>query len=248
MTGLSLMLLVLLLNMDKLNDEFKEYSFRDLFDLQTGIVEDKYLPKSAKNKYNIEFLKINSFNEDGSLAEIMKSPIAQKKFGKVGNATNAKKNELKEVSEEKIIQENDFLIYTRGKPRGFSAHKFSKDLNPKYVATHHFIYLRPRLNVLDINLSYLHLMVDLFIQKQLTENYERKIIKNKSSQNIGNSISIKELKDLKIKLLKDRSAQDQVVEEYKLKLQQYQESLKSLETLENEIYNNDYEIEKNNGV
>ncbi|QOW09770.1 hypothetical protein Q73A0000_05005 [Kaistella flava (ex Peng et al. 2021)] len=247
MTGVFLLLLLMIDFKDK-NDETKEYSFGDLFDLQAGIVEDKYSAITTDQQEKVEFVKINSFTEDGVLMMEHQSENPKEISRTKAKRKTAKDVQLKTVTESKVIQENDFLIYTRGKPRGFSGKKFLMDADKNYVATHHFIYLRPRVNVLDIDMTYLHLMLDLYTRKDLTENYERKINEKRWTQNMGNSISIKELKDLKITLLKDRFSQQKVVLEYELKQKEYQNSIKDLKDLENCMRSNNFDIDNETSV
>jgi hypothetical protein len=235
MTAVYLLLLLLLLKM-KNTPKSELYSLKDLFEIQTGIVEDNYSLSGTEKKKEIEFLKINSFTKDGELIPNLKTKSPKRKFSK-------QDPEIKEIKEDKIIQEYDILIYTRGVPRGFFAKRFLNVTEKKFVATHHFIYLRPLLHTTKFNMSYLNLMIELFIQNNLVDHYEKKLDQNKSTQNLGNSITIKELKDLKIKLLSDSALQESVVVEYQLRKDKVMKAKSDLQSLDDQIYKSEFDLD-----
>lgn len=235
MTTVYLLLLLLLLKM-KNAPKYELYSLKDLFEIQTGVVEDNYILSGIDKKTEIEFVKINSFTKDGELIPNIKTKSPKPKSTK-------QDPEIKDLKEDKIIQENDILIYTRGVPRGFFAKKFLNEAEKKFVATHHFIYLRPLLHATKFNMSYLNLMVELFIQNDLVQHYDNKLQQNKSTQNMGNSVSIKELKGLKIKLLSDVDVQQNVVVEYQLRKDKVAKATSDLQSLEDQIYKSEFDLD-----
>lgn len=233
-------LLLLLLLMIK-NKNTKRYKFGDLFEMQTGIVEDKYIMTVSETDVPVSIVRINSFTEDGGFN--FESPEAQndQAIAKTLYKQSQETSDLKTVADNKIIQENDFLLYTRGKPRGFSAVRFLDNRKEIYAATHHFIYLRPRTSIIDIHIPYLHLMMDLYTRKNISEHYAKKISKQKKGTAMANSVSIKELKDFEIILLTDVSEQEKVVAKYESQRNEYLKSLNNFQSLGDSILQNNFE-------
>src|SRR5690606_29004302 len=116
MTTAILLLLLLVL---KYKDT-KKYKLGDLFEMQTGVVEDKYLMKVSETDDDVSLLKINSFTEEGRIHSEAPAHGNEKITLKVEKEKHQNENDLKTIGKNKIIQNNDFLIYTRGKPKGFS--------------------------------------------------------------------------------------------------------------------------------
>lgn len=103
----------------------------------------------------------------------------------------------KEVSSNKILTGEDYLICTRranDKPiTGYSLINSAIDLQPESfgpsIIPHHFICLRPRKDIGDLHIPFVHLLLDSIIENQLVPLIEK-----------GNKgiLNIKTLKELKV--------------------------------------------------
>lgn len=220
--------------------ETKEYLFNDLFEMLTGVVDSKGQVRSNEDNSDIQFLRINSFTDEGTLSENREIGINGNSKSKKGAVKDASVLSTSIISESKIITKNDFVIYTRGVPKGFSALKFMQTGEDRYAASHHFIYLRPRLSLINLYVPYLHIMLELFVKKDLAEIYKEKAIRNQSSQPTGNSISVKELKNLKITLLTGIDAQKKVVEKYEKQKNEVKTALQILDCMEAFIHSSTF--------
>lgn len=220
--------------------ETKEYLFNDLFEMLTGVVDSKGALRTSEDHSDIAILRINSFTDEGALIENIETGTDTNSASKSGAGKGDIILSANTISESKIITRNDFIIYTRGLPKGFSALRFVKTEEDRFAASHHFIYLRPRLGLINIYVPYLHLMLELFVKKDLAEIYKQKAIDNRSTQPAGNSISVKELKNLKITLLTGFDAQKKVVEKYERQKSEVKTALEILDFMEAFIHSSTF--------
>ena len=141
--------------------DFVEVALRDLFDFNSGIIEETFNYTKIEKQFGnrlVHFLSIKGvrFFVDGSLKEELFKEylkVEELKYKvKKGTIKDAEINknkhkELKsELDEDKIIKNGDYLLLTRGDPKGYSFLELSEEINQRYafVPNNQFIVVRPR--------------------------------------------------------------------------------------------------------
>lgn len=212
--------------------EFRDFAMGDLFEIFTGVFEDRHLERIQETNKRLHFVKLNSF-KGGRLI------FSNKKPQQDNDEDKSKLSLKKPVSQKKILNAEDYIIYTRGIPRGFSMLNAGVD-NINAVAIHHFLCLKPRTRLVDLDLDYLHLMLDLFVEYNLMRLYTDKLEIYNNKPGAFNSISINELKDMKISLLTSVVSQKKAFEKFLQRKTEFETAALSLQNLKNMIYNNIY--------
>jgi hypothetical protein len=222
-------------------DIHESITLDNLFHISTGLLEEKY---ERFIEYNNEQRKVwflhmgdmipsNGLIDFENLAQNEEDLINNrlKREKKKASKKNIIKNgspELLPISEKRLIQPTDYLLCVRGVPAGYSMIKSINEL--KYhkqfenfcaVATHHFIIFKLRDNYSNMNINYIHLILDSVVKNELLDLYNNKknglVSKNSnklatSNNNQGVIITgIKEIKDIKVKIFKRLEKQDELV-------------------------------------
>lgn len=218
----------------------RKFTVGDLFEIYNGVIEERHLPIMAETNSELNFIRINSFTENGVLHEKIRLRELQEIHTNKREDPSKKLPEKKPINEKKILRNADYIIYTRGMPRGFSMLKsdIGDDLN--VVATHQFICLKPRTNIIEVYLPYLHLVMDLFVDRDLKNIYESKLKLNGEKYGIFNSIGIKEIKDIEITILKLVDSQRKAYERYDQRIQESELATYQLKMIKDLIYGNYY--------
>lgn len=196
------------------DDAFMEVSLSQLFDFSSGVVEDTFDYESISNQHKsraIHFLSIKSMKYfvDGSLKEelwedyvkleLLKSKAKENNLPKNSSLKAIKLELKKSIDEDKFVRNGDYLLLTRGDPKGYSFLELSKDVEERFgfVPNNQFIVARPRPAYEIINsmpsIEYLHKCV----LGPLVDNYLSRYDEN-SEENDG-KVGKKDFFDLKIK-------------------------------------------------
>lgn len=219
------MLLLLFENPDTYKIPLGNFSceLADLFDIQLGLIEDRY-KKQTKDGKSVYILNYKSFqNNDSTKAPLFITRYDQynildfQKLIKAGISDSKKyeDNDLLKpvIPEKKLLTINDYLITIRGQPKGYSmfrsynSKKFNADF-PNIVATNHFVRLRPKV-LLEMHIPYLHLILDSIVENQLRNLFEQKRLNLPAEKkySVMNSFNIDELKSIPINLTKTATEQ-----------------------------------------
>jgi len=216
------------------------FTIGDLFEIYNGVIEERHLPIVAENNSDLNFIRINSFTENGVLHDKIRLRELQELHTNKREDNFKKLPDKKPINEKKKLRNSDYIIYTRGMPRGFSMLKSEIDDNLNVVATHQFICLKPRTNIIEVYLPYLHLVMDLFVDRDLKKIYESKLKLNGEKYGIFNSIGIKEIKDIEITILKLVDGQRKAYEKYDQRIQESEMATYHLKMIKDLIYGNYY--------
>jgi hypothetical protein len=233
------MFLLLLMDQIVLEDngkEIKNFLIGDLFEVFSGIIEENHLPILEETHEEVVFLRINSLKEHEYI---------YKKFELIESARSKKslKQSLiqqKAVKKDKILNKEDYLIYTKGVPKGFSMLNNSISESKKLVASHQFICLRPRTELIEIYLPYLHLILDVFVEKKLDQIFRAKGETKGNNYGAFNSITIKEISKMELVILKSVDSQKKVFDQYNKIKEEVEFSLTRLDFLKKSINENKY--------
>jgi hypothetical protein len=235
------MLLLLFLNPDTYKIPVGDFSclLGDLFDVNMGIIEDRY-QKTTKDGSDVYVLNLKAFTNNDSvrasqfinrydqynLLDFKK--VLKSREELVENADAVKLDQEKPfISEKKLLSKNDYLITIRGQPKGYSIlrsfeSKEFKGRFPKIVSTNHFVRLRPKV-VLDMHVPYLHLLLDSIVENQLRNLFEQKKANLPTDKKYGvfNSFGVEELKEILIKFSRDVNQQIVTTELFEKNYQNY---------------------------
>ncbi len=212
----------------------------DLFDVFNGVIEDRHLPIVADANSEINFIRVNSFSETNDLFD--KKKLDEICLGQVKRKENpfTITDDRKPVNVKKVLIKEDYIIYTRGIPRGFSMQNAPIGNELNVVATHQFICLRPRTKLIEVYLPYLHLVLDLFVEKDLKKLFDSKLIKSGDRYNVFNSVNIKEIRNMELTILKLVGAQKKVYDRFCERKQEFDTAVLRLNIIKDLVYNNDY--------
>lgn len=226
--------------LDKDEKETKTFSIGDLFDVFNGVIEDRHLPIVAETNSDIIFIHINSFSESNILLGKQELYKIQQMQLKRKETLGKNTNDRKPLSEKKVLTKEDYIIYTRGLPRGFSMQHAPIGNGLNVVATHQFICLRPRTKLMEVHLPYLHLVLELFVKNYLKELFDLKQKTLGDKYSVFNSVSIKEIRDFELNILKSVSSQKKLYDAYSQLKQNYAEAAINLNSITKLVYNNIY--------
>lgn len=218
----------------------KTFLIKDLFEVFTGIVEDNYKPIIEETREEVIFLRINSLKDQKfkykrfELIESDRSKDLSKELSKQSLI------QKKQVKINKILNKEDYLIYTKGVPKGFSLLNNSISKSKNLVASHQFICLRPRTELIEVHLPYLHLVLDVFIEKKLDQIFRAKEEIKGNKYGSFNSITIKEISKMELTILKSVDSQKKVFEQYNKIKEEVEVALTRLDCIKDSINNNSY--------
>jgi hypothetical protein len=150
--------------------EFKKLPLKELFDIQIGLVEDKYGNnfEGMKETDRLFFVRLSSISHSQhsfkSLEDLIEEDVRiSLKREKAGRLNSSKP--LLPVPVARLMKKEDYLITSRGKLNGFSMNKVINTIgrpDVHFVPSHHFITLRPS-RLLDFHIPYLHFILDSLI-------------------------------------------------------------------------------------
>jgi hypothetical protein len=189
-------------------NDCSKWKISDLFDVTSGILEERYLDfyiNEAGVKQEVNFIRMDTIRGNENTFKLPdgreKIDSALEEKAKVISEDNPKKSNRvkvnqKEIPLEKILKPDDYLISTRGDPRGISLMNYEStlfsDIYSNLVPTHHFIVLRPKAAIIKnklISIQLLHLMLNLVVENVFKTNYAEKIEeikKQKQAQAVKN--------------------------------------------------------------
>jgi len=226
------MLLLLLI------DEKLTITLENLFHISTGILEERHERSIEINnaKRKVWFLHMGDMRSSDGLIDFEnleqnEADLIENRLRREQRKKKLKTNEddsgleLIPVSEKKLIQPTDYLLCVRGVPTGYSMIRSMNELknhqqfqNFISIATHHFIVLKLRENYSSMNINYIHLILDSLVRNELFEMYKQKknvVTKDKVNSNkYPQSViitGIKEIKDIKLTILKKLEKQNELV-------------------------------------
>ncbi len=220
--------------------ELVEFNLTDLFEIRTGIIEDKYSNAVQDNPdltNKISFLRLSSFNDMNGLIDF--DNLGSKKQKSDSNRINtspeniASKKENEKIPANRLLDKHDFLISTRGIPKGYSLLKSYTIKDIYAVATHHFISLRPRMKLLNMHVPFLHLMLEVMVKMQLRQLFNVRKVQEEGKIASFNSIKINDLSSIKISIPTDMLEQVRLFNEYNI----LQENLRKAQIKEEEFEN-----------
>jgi len=175
-------------------NDCSKWKISDLFDVTSGILEERYLDFYVNEvgvKQDVRFIRMDSIRENENTIKLpeLREKIErnlEEKAKIIADGKQYKSDRVKvvqkEIPLEKILKPNDYLISTRGNPRGISLSdydfKLYSDIYSNLVPTHHFIVLRPKAAIIKnkmISIQLLHLMLNLVVENVFKVNYAEKI-------------------------------------------------------------------------
>ena len=212
----------------------KRIKLDDIFQINIGVMDEagtEYYTDNAYSKENrVRIIRMGSFDP---VKKRLKTPAQLDESEK--NLKDIRKSRLKkittikkEVSEAKLLTQNDYIINTRGvKDFPVAGYSMLENLGKKGVpgldkiaASHHFIVLKPRTTAMKMDVEFLHLMLDL-----LVDNYLKDIASGLKS----GILKSKELKNMTFSIPLDYDAQVNVVEKHKELVTVRQKAIKDVE-------------------
>jgi|688.fasta_scaffold270838_3 hypothetical protein len=240
------MLLLLLKSLlPELENAIKTIRLDDLFQIQTGLLEgpsiDYYTDEQFDKKSQLRILRMGSFNPvtrklkskkelDDADKRLNEFRIYREKDKKSRTKILAKEKRV--VAPNKILDEDDYVINTRSVGEmpitGYSIRKSSEEGDFKSLGqvsiSHHFIVLKPRKSSLPLFVPFLHLMLDVLVDKQL-----RKIAEDKGF------LRSKELRDLQFSIPINYEDQKKVFEKYAALQMKVDEANRTVDNFKNEL-------------
>lgn len=203
----------------------------DVFSIKTGLLElpwdEYYTLDSSGNKMNVRILRMGSFDSyhrkiktkeqlekaEERLLEYRK--LREKRSGpRKEKKSDQRVGEKKLIDFEKLISKDDYVINTRtlGEEVIINGYSMLKSLSNSEIETlgplsisHHFIVLKPRKSMLNLHVPFLHMMLDIVVDRVLPTMVE----------SLG-VIKAKELKDLEIQIPLDYNDQKILHEQYQI--------------------------------
>ncbi len=205
----------------KANDKYK---LGDLFEVKYGLLEQRfnrvYINKDGK-KEDVVFIKPSMVRENDNHLE--SADRIKNMSGIPEKFSDAKKN----IETKDLLSSDDYLLTTKGFPRLIDLSTFKWESGLNLVATHHFITLKPKeniLNKLNIDKKFLKNILMLIIQKKLSVDYEKsifdfekqlKVIKEnndkRSIKTLIPAIKINSIKDINISVPRSIDEQNKLI-------------------------------------
>ena len=220
--------------------ETKSFLIGDLFEVFSGIIEENHMPILEETQKEVIFLRINSLKDQKfkyKRFELVESDRSKDSLGELKKKNSISK---KAVSKNKILNKEDYLIYTKGVPKGFYMLNNSISESKNLVASHQFICLRPRTELIEVHLPYLHLVLDVFVEKKLDQIFKEKEEIKGNKYGSFNSITIKEISKIELTILKSVDSQKKVFDQYNKIKEEVEVALTRLDFIKESINNNYY--------
>jgi hypothetical protein len=212
-------------------NNMKKIKLDDIFSIKTGLLElpgeEYYSLDSSGNEVNVRILRMGSFDSslrkikpihelekaEQRLVEFRKQREKRYNLGK-NKKTEFHKKEKKLIDFDKLIDKDDYVINTRnlGEDVIINGYSLLKSLTAQELhelgplaISHHFIVLRPRKSMLNLHVPFLHMMLDIVVDKVLPSMV--------SSLGV---IKSRQLKDLEIEIPLDFNEQKALHEQYQI--------------------------------
>jgi hypothetical protein len=93
---------------------------------------------------------------------------------------------------------------------------------------------------MKVHLPYLHLVLELFVENDLKKLFDLKRTTYGDKYSVFNSVSIKEIKDINLNILKSVSSQEKLFDAYSKFKQNYTVAAMNLNSITKLVYNNIY--------
>ena len=220
---------------NKIPESTHNYTIHDLFDVNLGLIEDRYLKLTKNDNEPIMFLRLSSFIDDETRKSKlylntyeklniidMKAVISKHKEYEEKNLDNSKKGF---IPDQKVLKDVDYLISLRGRPKGYSMLKSIKDNQHKLVSSNHFIHIRPRqTQIEEMYVPYLHLILDMLVEKKINADFEdKKVIEDALNKKYSayNSFRIQDLRDMEISIPRTKLEQKKAYELFETNYNKY---------------------------
>lgn len=201
----------------------------DLFEIRYGLLELRYKKEiEEKQGEAVAFLRPSMLREEDNTLTFPKGIdeiLSDKKEKKA-----IQKKDLLSIPAKHVLEEDDILLTSKGENRFVYLSQSAWTYNFKLVASHHFIVLKMKNNILEhlgIQRSYLAATLRFVVEKELKNRLEEKKeekkdeinkIKEKSTRRSISSIlpalSIDDLKSIQIAVPKSKENQEAIVEKY----------------------------------
>ena len=162
---------------DTIFEGAKYFSLEDLYEINYGLLESRYYNKvKTVNDELLEvvILRQNSIRQEDGKIELKKSEENIETELEKLNKEEKNKGGKNFIPEKYLLKKNDCLINTRGIPRLITLTDEYLDGDMKFVASHNFITLRPKiaiLSALQIDISFLQEMLDIIVNKKIKTRY-----------------------------------------------------------------------------
>jgi len=226
-----------------LPNQTRLYKLEDLFEVSVGVLEDRCSKTIKNTEEPLIFLRTSSFNENGILYDLrtlntINNKIKSKRNSKLDlySSSNSDEN-LISLDKEKILKPDDYLIYTRGVPKGFSLMKSNNIKKLNAVANHQFVCLRPRTDIPEMHVPYLHFILDLLVENEFKAMYGNKLEKFDKKYGLFNSISTKEIRKIELEISDSKESQIKIHNRYKEIYNDYEQALSRLDKFKSAINN-----------
>lgn len=216
--------------------ETKTFSIGDLFEIFSGIIEENHKSVLEDTEEEVVFLRINSLKDHEykyKRFELVESDRSKKSL-------KQSSIQQKAIRKDKLLNKEDYLVYTKGVPKGFSMLNNSISESKKLVASHQFICLRPRTELIEAHLPYLHLVLDVFVEKKLEQIFRAKEEIKGNKYGAFNSVTIKEISKMNLTILKSVDSQKKVFDQYNKIKVELEVATTRLDFIKEAINNNYY--------
>jgi hypothetical protein len=214
---------------EKLFEDSFYLKIDDLFEIRYGLLELRYKKEIEEMESEaVAFLRPSMLREEDNtltfpkeIDEILSDKKEKKAIQKKGLLTIPAKH---------VLEEDDILLTSKGENRFVYLSQSAWTYNFKLVASHHFIVLKMKNNILEhlgIQRSYLAATLRFVVEKELKNRLEEikeekkdeiNKIKEKSTRRSISSIlpalSIDDLKSIQIAVPKSKVNQEAIVEKY----------------------------------
>lgn len=225
-------------------NNMKKIKLDDIFSIKTGLLElpgeEYYSLNSTGNEVNVRILRMGSFDSslrkikpihelekaEQRLLEFRKQRERRYNLGK-NKKTESHKKEKKLIDFDKLIDKDDYVINTRNLGEDVIINGYSllksltaqelRELGP-LVISHHFIVMRPRKSMINLHVPFLHMMLDIVVDKVLPSMVETLGV-----------IKSRQLKDLEIEIPLDFNEQKALHEQYQILENECEKASRALE-------------------
>ena len=241
------MLLLLLNNLFEMPKGDQNYRLRDLFEINIGLIEDKFNKMTIESKEEVMFINLKAAEDDNR--QISKLTLIDYHTTNLIDYIELEKKNLPikidssklGVPDDRVLTSSDYLISIRGRPKGFSV---SKSLDPnkrKLVASHHFIQIRPMALISHFHLPYLHLLLDIILEMEVHQKFEDKKEEeeiNGKKYSAFNSFKVNDFREIKIKITTDVKLQKETFDNFIYQYDKFLNANLEFEKIKESLYKN----------
>ena len=241
------MLLLLLNNLFDLPKGDQNYRLRDLFEINIGLIEDKFNKMTIESKEEVMFINLKAAEDDNR--QISKLTLIDYHTTNLIDYIELEKKNLPikidssklGVPDDRVLTSSDYLISIRGRPKGFS---ISKSLDPnkrKLVASHHFIQIRPMALISHMHVPYLHLLLDIILEMEVHQKFEDKKEEeeiNGKKYSAFNSFKVNDFREIKINITTDVKLQNETYDNFIYQYDKFLNANLEFEKIKESLYKN----------